>query len=232
MNKIINFKKQQLPLVIGLLTIIILILVGRVIAYKKAFANATFANNYELITDLSIAEERIDGFKRKQLLEIQTAHYFIPDHLLCDINTMDNINLQNVLKGTSLLYRFTESSCLDCVIQDLESLNLIADNLGADKILVIGGYENVRTFKAFANPMDLKYRCFNYPPSLDIPMQTDTSGTDVPFFMVVNPNLEILFPYFRDNKVQNEKYLDRISTYFKILNNYNKEDNEIKYSNE
>jgi hypothetical protein len=213
MNRIISFKKPHLLLVIGLLTIIILILLGRLIAYKKAIANATFVNNYELITDLSIAEKRIDALKRKQQIGIETAHCFIPDNLLLDINTMKSVNLKNVLNGrTSLLYRFTESSCLECVIEDLKSLNLIADNL-SEKIVIIGGYETVRSFKAFTNNMDLKFRCFNFPPSLDIPMETETNATDTPYFMVVKPNLEIIFPYVRDGKDQTEKYLDRISRY-------------------
>jgi hypothetical protein len=199
-----------------------------VIAYRKALASTTFSKNYELLTSLKVAEKRIEGFKQKEILEIQTAHSFIPNHLLHEINSGDSIYLQNVIKTTSLLYRFTQSSCLDCVIQDIESLSLICDRLGVDNIIVIGGYESNRALRAVVSSLDLKYKCFNYLPPLDIPLQTGENGNNVPFFIVVKPNLEILFPYSRDDKTQNDLYLDRISLYFKETNRSKNEYFEIK----
>jgi len=225
---IANEYRKFIPiLVLFGLIFIIFILIGRVIAYRKAFESTTYNNNYELLTSISIAEKRIDGFKQKEILEIQTAHAFVPNHLVFDINTGDSVYLQNIIKTSTILYRFTQSSCLDCVIQDIESLNLIRDRIREDNIIVIGGYESNRAFKAFASSLEMKFRCFNYLPPLNVPLQTEENGNNVPFFMVVRPTLEILFPYSRDDKTQNDKYLDRISQYFEEISRSKNEYYEI-----
>ena len=215
---LVNHYRKSMPLLVLFgLVFIIFILIGRVIAYRKVIASTTYSNNYELLTSLRIAELRMDGLKQKEIWEIQTSHSFIPNHLLSDINTGDSVYVQNIIKATTILYRFTQSSCLDCVIQDIESLNLFRDRIGEDNIIIIGGYESNRAFKAFASTLDMKFRCFNYLPPLNVPLQTEENGNNVPFFMVVRPTLEILFPYSRDDKTQNDNYLVRLSQYFEEL---------------
>lgn len=216
-----KLRKNRSFLLNCVLTIISLFLIGRIIAYRKAIASNTLRKNYEILTDLSIAESRINGFKHKELLEIQADHCFLPNHLLYEIETYDSIYLSRIIQNTTLVYRFTQASCISCVIEDLESLNTVSDSIGTNRIIVIGGHESTRDLKAFINPMNLDFKCFNFAESLNIPLQTDLNENDVPFFMVVQPGLEVLLPYIRDDGDQNKKYLDRVTQYlYEVDNNY------------
>lgn len=80
--------------------------------------------------------------------------------------------------------------------------------------MVIGGHESTRDLKAFLSPMNLQFNCLNSTDPLSISLQSELNKDDIPFFMIVQSNLEVIFPYIRDNKDQNEKYLDRVIQYF------------------
>jgi hypothetical protein len=62
----INYRKRLVPLVLCVLIFLILVLIGRVIAYRKALASTTFSKNYELLTSLKVAEKRIEDLSRKR----------------------------------------------------------------------------------------------------------------------------------------------------------------------
>lgn len=202
------------------LTIVTLFLIGRIIAYRKALASDALIKNYEVLADLSIAESRINGFKQKELLEIQADHCFLPDRALCEVETYDSVNLSCIIKNTTLVYRFTQASCISCVIEDLEALKMISERIDRSRIIVIGGHESTRDLKAFLNPMHLHFTCLNYAKPFSIPLQTEVNKNNVPYFIVVQPNLEVLFPYIRDNGDQNKKYLDRVMQYLTENDNY------------
>ncbi len=203
------------------LAIVAIILLGRVIAHRKHLASITdqyYQTTGEIDARLILAETRLVGFKRKEMLELRTAHSIIPDLKLVEAISGDTVLLSSITGKHLLLYRFSESSCIDCVIKDIEALKKLSKRVPPEQIIAVGNYSSSRSFKAMINSYSLSFLAYNYTFPLGVPLQSENYDNDVPFYLVIRPDFEVILPYSRDDEIQNQKYLERIAEFFERIN--------------
>lgn len=197
--------------------ILILIILNSVLAYKFK------SNSIEFNTIYTLLNKKLEKNKSEVLTY---EHNFIKekenDYLKLDSN-LELINVEgrtvlakDVLKTNSLIFRFSELNCEECIDAEIDVLLGNQDKFKKDVIL-IAYYQNQRDLFVFYKEFQKKgltnIKMFLSPEKgLDIPIDK----INMPFYFCVNSNL-IMNNFFipqKEKPIFSQVYLDYTSKNF------------------
>lgn len=124
-------------------------------------------------------------------------------HLSCTTNTQslpwDSIKFP---QNNSLIYRFSEHMCDECIFQDLAELRKIQEKIGKEQVWVLCDFENNRiNHSLFKN----KLHDFNYMniPSDSLSFPLDQNLNEKRFFATINAEGHITTLFYPQKNRQN-----------------------------
>ena len=133
------------------------------------------------------------------------------------LSTPENakINLADIIKSPTLIYRFNEYSCMPCVQNDLEIIKQLADSIGISQVLIITRLRNSNVLKVYLNNYKIIVDSYNTPSELNLPIEMHALN-ESPFFLVINKKLKVEFAYTSTpGHSINSLFFKRIINYFK-----------------
>ena len=105
----------------------------------------------------------------------------------------DSISLKKLISGKKLVYRFYSSSCVQCIEEELDIVNQLADSIGVNNIIIISDYENINILTAIAVRKNIKSPFFIYRKKFELPIEFDPSS--IPSFFVLDTMLRTKFVF-------------------------------------
>lgn len=146
-------------------------------------------------------------------LELFTCGQRIRDIKLSTINN-EEVNLSDIIKGSSLIYRFSEFSCTYCVENDINNLKTIAEMEHLDNhIIILSQHKNIKYMKIFREYHDLQFAIFNAAAPIELPIEPDTL-VENPYFITLEKDLTIRFVHASDPSDQyDHPFFKRVSNY-------------------
>ena len=152
--------------------------------------------------------------KLRDSLELFTINEHLEN---LQLSTPENakINLADIIKSPTLIYRFNEYSCMPCVQNDLEIIKQLADSIGISQVLIITRLRNSNVLKVYLNNYKIIVDSYNTPSELNLPIEMHALN-ESPFFLVINKNLKVEFAYTSTpGHSINSLFFKRIINYFK-----------------
>ena len=101
--------------------------------------------------------------------------------------------LSSIVKGSMLIYRFSDVSCSYCVENDINILRQINDSLGTSgKIISLAQLPDVKYLNIYSRTLGIDFPLYNRLMPIDIPIEFD-SIVNNPYFLIVNESMKIEF---------------------------------------
>lgn len=152
-------------------------------------------------------------FKEKYEQTIFSENDTIDNIALTDINSGKR-PISDLLDSEKLIYRFYESTCVQCVEDELKILKNIEAQIGSDKIMIISDFPEINRFRALISRIEIKAPIFIYRDKINLSIDQDDDHHIATFF-VVNPDRTVDLVY-KSGGTQNieDPYYQRILKYF------------------
>lgn len=166
------------------------------------------------ITNLAKTSENMTEFRYEKSSEMIDSLQFMTNQVVLDSlfrlkNENDNIiTFQKIIKDFNkvLVFRFSESDCVTCYDKLFELLKNIVIEIGCEKIVFWGRYENKREWLNFLkfNP----YFCKSYYSNSNISLPAEK--TQFPYLFILNSSRQIEYTFCIDKTKPNgiRNYLD------------------------
>lgn len=161
---------------------------------------------------IELAKESIEllGLERDLLLDNSMLQYSYNETKLSDIKIYNNDNeslmLSDLLEDDyKIVFKFSYLHCLSCVSSILDELNIMANEISKDKILVIGEYENKRAFEAFKKGHKIPFSIFYVNNDCNNILKDE----NMPYVCLLNKKMEIkhlLIP-MKEIPIHSKRYL-------------------------
>lgn len=204
-----NIKSLIFPVLIFIILVLSCLLYFTI---KKSnfYQKTTEEYNVELLLYKHDKKNSKEIFSRQIFSEYK---YLDSTIIISDVRNK-KIPLKELIDTPKLIYRFSETSCMPCVLNDASILNELSDSIGVDNIILISKFDKINRLKIFHNQNGLKYRSYNYTNRFGISLETDTLR-ESPFFFILNPEMKIQFAYntLPDHSIKSP-YFKRILQYF------------------
>jgi len=187
------------------------------------FVSKKNINRYDkLRVDLIVVENNIEVLTSRMQKEINSDHQILDDIQLADIYG-NTIPISQLVRSPKLVYRLCETSCAQCTKNDTTRLKNMATVIGAENIIIISDYLNIRNLRLMNNQLN-NIQIFNYRDSFNISMDSNSIDRKNNYFFLLDKDLLIKFPFISDEDPETaDVYLNRIKDYFianqVILNN-------------
>ena len=122
--------------------------------------------------------------KENRLYELEYKGDFLSDSLfLTDVNGL-KVRLRDIINENKLILRYSELNCQTCIDEQIKNLNIYADSIGADRILLFTNYETDVYMRRFKKLNKIKFAIYN--------MKADANkllkDIGLPYMFVLSPN--------------------------------------------
>lgn len=203
MNKNLTIFLLSFTLLICLLTIL----------FNSQVRKALNKSIIDLRSDLNDCEYNSKRNKEKYIQCLFSENKNISDVYLVG-STYDSILLSRVINSTKLIYRFYESSCVQCVEEELNLTKQLADSIGANNIIILSDYNNINMLSAIINRKNITSSYFVFNKKFELPIEYDENA--MPSYFLLDANLRTKF-VFKTGGHQNivDPYYKRIIWFFK-----------------
>lgn len=126
----------------------------------------------------------------------------------------DSMLLSKQLSNKTLIYNFSRSSCPPCVKKDLGILNNISKHIGAENIIVITEYNDLRVFRVMSELLEVKFKNFNTTHSIGNKLESEYKNA--PYFIVADS-----FGYILQEIVSRPELTESDDFFKDVLNEFN-----------
>lgn len=144
-------------------------------------------------------KDAIYGLKHEQSVKAvyDSLELFTLNCLMDDIDIVslggNTKKLSSIVKGSTLIYRFSDVSCSYCVENDIDILRQINDFLGVPgKIISLAQLPDVKYLNIYNRTLGIDFPLYNRLMPIDIPIEFD-SIVNNPYFLIVNESMLIEF---------------------------------------
>ena len=181
------------------------------------FASKSKNSNIELskIKESVILEE----YKKDQLKERTKLKLYMADirlnsfHLLNSNN--DSVSIHSLVDSPKLVLRICEKFCSPCIDDALNSLKIIGNAIGFNKMLIISDMKNAKLLNIFIDGNDVSSPCFAHHEGLEFEIEKLPGHNRAPYFFVLDQDLRVSLPFFaNENSDLNNIYIERIINLF------------------
>ena len=137
--------------------------------------------------------------------------------ILPEINVIDQnnrkIELKNIIKDNTLVYRFSEVSCRPCVEDDIKILNELKDSIIGNNLFILTDFKTPKEMQIFSKMYNLKVPIYSYPNCINLLADMDTFDRK-PYYFVLDTDLKVHFTYIsHSGHNMHDKYFLRIIEY-------------------
>ena len=179
---------------------------------KRALVNQVFALDAELVVVR-------DEFRKHK--EYRGREYFAESFVIHNCRvvgiTGEKVFLKELLNGSTLLFYFSETCCLECVDNYLHILNELSKNVCYGKIIAISNYDKLNKLRIKINNLGINFPCYNTPDKITIPLDTSDPIHEKPYLFVVDSSLNVKFPKigWPKDSISNA-YFERVMEYLNL----------------
>jgi len=179
----------------------------------KIYEGSALNNFSEFINQQNVNNEK----EMEDSLKTLSYNLKVNDIKLTDADNK-TYKLSEVVKNSTLIYKFDEGSCTSCVSHTIETLNKVADKIGAYKIIIItNSIKGSRELSVFINGNNIKSRCYWSDQRFEIPIDSKDVLSEKSIFFILDNNLKILYPEIAHSKNKEDYYYYKaIEQYFNI----------------
>lgn len=129
--------------------------------------------------------------KENRLYELEYNGDFLSDSLfLTDVNGL-KVRLRDIINENKLILRYSELNCQTCIDEQIKNLNIYADSIGVDRILLFTNYETDVYMRRFKKLNKIKFAIYN--------MKADANkllkDIGLPYMFVLSPNKKMRVQY-------------------------------------
>ncbi len=165
-------------------------------------------------------KDTIYGLKHEQSVKAgyDSLELFTLNRLMDDVDMVslggNTKELSSIVKGSTLIYRFSDVSCSYCVENDINILRQINDSLGIPgKIISLAQLPDVKYLNIYSRNLEVEFPFYNRLMPVNIPMEFD-SIVNNPYFLIVNENMKIEFAKasYPSNKIE-DPFFQRALTF-------------------
>lgn len=142
---------------------------------EKLYADS-IANYQTVIKDLALFQK----------YEISSSGNSILQDITLESIHGNKTSFETVVNKTYLIYRFTESDCIDCMEQQFLYIQELLSNMNFDNIILIGNFPSRHNIEAFKETFGIEWPVFNYTEKLNLPIE----DLNLPYFFVVNSDMK------------------------------------------
>lgn len=170
-------------------------------------------------------KDTIYGLKHEQSVKAgyDSLELFTLNRLMDDVDMVslggNTKELSSIVKGSTLIYRFSDVSCSYCVENDINILRQINDSLGIPgKIISLAQLPDVKYLNIYSRNLEVEFPFYNRLMPVNIPMEFD-SIVNNPYFLIVNENMKIEFAKasYPSNKIE-DPFFQRVLTFLQHSN--------------
>ncbi|MBE6301160.1 MAG: hypothetical protein E7085_04800 [Parabacteroides distasonis] len=153
----------------------------------------------------------------ENLAVISKLQYFAEGKIVKDIllykENKDSISLGKLLsENPKLIYYFSEQSCTVCSLPFLKKVSELAGRIGKEQVIVIGKFQNHRSYQSFLQENAIGLEVFRIDRDLDIfPEYNDYA---MAFMLSDNRIIDKLIIVDKTNVLLSDNYLKLVEKYF------------------
>lgn len=129
--------------------------------------------------------------KENRLYELEYNGEFLSDSLLLtDING-SKVRLRDIINENKLILRYSELNCQTCVDEQIKNLNIYADSIGIDRILLFTNYETEVYMRRFKKLNKINFSIYN----MKIEANKILKDIGLPYMFILSPNKKMRIQY-------------------------------------
>jgi hypothetical protein len=157
-------------------------------------------------------------YNNKRFKEKYAQCLFSENIKISDVNlinpTSNTIALSEVVSNTKLIYKFYNSSCVQCVEDELDIVKQISDSIGVNNVIIISDYDNINRLSALIFRKKIQSSYFICREKFELPIEYDERA--IPAFFLLDSDLRTKFVY-KTGGDQNitDAYYNRVIKYFR-----------------
>jgi hypothetical protein len=174
--------------------------------YEKLYNNC----NHQLYDANNFINKKYD--ERKITLNIDNS--IAP---LIHVQTKDNTNksISDIVNTSKIIFRYDDkTACMECVEHTFKILNLMADSIGYNNVILITKFERIEHLKILLTRLKINFTCYNYKNDW-IPIIENCKLPHREFIFVLGTDMRINFPKFiHSTDSINDYYYTRLFKYF------------------
>lgn len=192
-----------------IIVILMTLTLGLFFVYKNSLESSFAKKETELNEKVKLLDNQLGinlYYSNQNIgLQLNSNIVFIDSHL-------NKTPITSVVDGKNMLiYRFADTYCSSCVNSGFESLGKNTANIPQENIIVLGSFYNTSDISKYEIRNNKLIQIFGTKHSIGL--QIEELG--MPYFMVVNKDLEVLscfvhekkFPNFTDDYLSGIKHL-------------------------
>ncbi len=153
-------------------------------------------DKYQKIQYAEYSFENVLNRERKLAdIQLQSDKIYIGNLLVYSKDFSKKVNIKDLLRKKTLVYKFSPNSCFTCVKSDLQLIKKLSKVIDKNKILILTEYSNYREYKSFINIFQPNINCLNLTTSINLPINSDDNS--IPYYFVINENYFTEFVHAR-----------------------------------
>lgn len=188
MLKLLLMKKTEIFTFLGCFFICVFLFLFYL--HKKTKFNTNYNN---CLKSLELYKQELYSRDKKLENQLFSEYLFIDSSIIVSDIRGNEISIRKLINSPKLVYSFTEMSCIACVKDDIETLNLLGDKIGSNNIIIISRFDDLKKLKIFAMQNVSKSKYYNLISMFKISIEN--TEHESPFFFIISSDLKTKFAH-------------------------------------